>query len=153
MTINKLFRITSVLALAASLFVLPGCGDTSDDFDIPDTGMNVPPPSNQPNIPLNAYLDSYEGEQDVILYVDDLFGVLANDEYPIYDTVIEYPLGTVQGGDLEGYQSGAFEYEPPAGFTGQDSFTYTLRDEFGRTSEAEVFIQVYPPGFRTTQDV
>ena len=138
------------MLIAVLSVVLVGCGGgTGDDGFDPPPPIPFPVDNNLP--PLIAYFDSYEGREDTVLQVDDLFGILSNDEYPIGETEIEYPLGTVNGGDLEGFQSGAFEYDPPPGFTGQDSFTYTLVDRNGRTSSAEVFISVFPIDFRGTQ--
>ena len=139
----RFFLLTFVLLTA-------GCGGGSgDEVDVGQDFTPVPLP--RPQTPLLiAQFDSYEGRIDTILQVDELFGILANDEYPVFDTTIEYPLFTVQGGDLEGYQNGSFEYEPPAGFSGQDSFTYVLRDRLGRISSAQVYIQVRPANFRAT---
>ena len=139
------------LFLLVSVVLTVGCGGGSgDDLEVGQDFTPVPVP--QPQTPfLIAQFDSYEGRIDTILQVDELFGVLANDEYPVFDTTIEYPLFTVQGGDLEGYQNGSFEYEPPVGFLGQDSFTYVLRDSLGRLSSGEVYIQVYPANFRATR--
>ena len=143
--------VRSVLVLCVLSLTLAGCGGGSgDDFDF-DPPPQQPFPANNNLPPLIAFFDSYEGVQDTVLQVDELFGILSNDEYPINETEIEYPLGTVNGGDIEGFQNGAFEYEPPGGFTGQDSFTYTLVDRNGRTSSAEVFITVFPPDFRTAE--
>jgi hypothetical protein len=146
--IEKLFRGVLFLCVVSALV---GCGGgTGDDADFdPPPGPQFPVDNNLP--PLLAFFDSYEGVEDTILQVDELFGILSNDEYPINETEIQYPLETVQGGDLEVFQDGAFEYEPPGGFTGQDSFTYTLVDRNGRTSSAEVFISVFPVGFQVAR--
>ena len=135
----NLIRRMKKLAVLALAGVLVGCGGGGDDFDF-DTPNNPPP--------LIAYFDSYEGEVDTVLQVDELFGVLSNDEYPVFATTIEYPFETVNGGDLEGYQDGGFEYEPRPGFVGQDSFVYTLVANDGRESSATVFITVYAADFR-----
>ena len=142
----KPFRWTALLCLLAAFFFV-GCGSgTGDDLDLGEFNFDNQVPGNG-TPPLIAFLDSYEGRENTILLVDSLFGILANDEFPIFETQIEYPLDTVNGGFLEGFQNGSFEYEPPAGFVGEDSFTYTLRDQQGRTSSAQVFIEVFPTGF------
>lgn len=124
---------------------MAGCGDVGgNDLDLGDLNFDDTNQNFNNSIPLSAFLDSYEGREDTILMVDELFGLLANDDYPIFDTEIIYPFDTVQGGFLEGFQNGSFTYEPPAGYTGEDSFTYILRDSQGRTSSAEVYIQVLP---------
>lgn len=149
----KISRIT-VYALLSLLLLMPlisGCGSGEDDinFDFSNDfdNNNAPPPGDF----LLARFDAYESLQDTILQVDELFGILANDEFRVFNTFIDYPLFTVQGGDIEGFQNGSFEYDPPIGFVGEDSFTYTLTDDLGRTSSAEVFITVRPPGFRVAQ--
>jgi Big-like domain-containing protein len=146
---KKVFQSVLLFSLLSVALVGCGGGGGDDDFNPPPA---QPFPTDNSLPPLNAFFDSYEGVEDTILQVDELFGILSNDEYPIGETEIEYPLGTVNGGDIEGFQNGAFEYEPPAGFLGQDSFTYTLRDRNGRTSSAEVFISVFPVDFRTTTE-
>lgn len=142
------YRCAYFCLLTGLALVLVGCGGGSgDDFD-----FDAPPPptfpANTTLPPLIAYFDSYEGRENTILQVDELFGILANDEYPINEIEIEFPFSTVQGGDLEVFQDGSFEYEPRAGFTGSDSFTYTLVDRNGRQSSAEVFITVFAENFR-----
>ncbi len=151
-TKSKTFRpaATYLTTLLLAIF-LAGCGGGSgDDFSTVPVPNPVPSTGN-PTL-LLAAVDSYETTEDLFLQVDELFGVLSNDEYPIYDTVIEYPFYTDQGGELDGYQNGSFDYQPPAGFTGQDTFTYTLTDDLGRTSSAQVFITVYPIDFRVAEE-
>lgn len=147
MKTSHLSRTLKKIVLLALTGLLVGCGGGGDDFDI-DVPTNPVPPSGNTTPPLIAYFDSYEGVVDTVLQVDELFGVLSNDEYPVFATTIEYPLSTVNGGDIEVYQDGGFEYEPPAGFTGQDSFVYTLVTNDGRESSATVYITVYPADFR-----
>lgn len=136
-------RILIWVLLLSILPFVSGCGGGGDEIDIGDDFTPVPFPSSGTPL-LLAQFDSYEGRIDTVLFVDELFGILANDEYPVFDTIIEYPLFTVQGGDLEGYPNGSFEYDPPPGFVGEDTFTYTLRDDLGRTAQADVFIRVLP---------
>lgn len=139
------------LALFALVLFTAGCGGGGDDDFFGDDFNPNPIPVNVPNNGpplLLAQFDAYDTDVDTILFVDELFGILANDEYPVFDTVIEAPLFTVQGGDLEVFPDGSFEYEPQAGFTGDDSFEYTIRDTAtGRTSTAQVFISVTVPTF------
>lgn len=141
-----MFLTVSALCLCV---LLTGCGGGNDDdyyddyyyyddYQFPDNG---PPP-------LIAHFDGYEGQEDTVLQVDELFGLLSNDEYPVFETDIEFPLSTVNNGDLEVFSDGSFIYEPRPGFLGPDSFTYTLITQDGRRSSAEVRITVYPVNFR-----
>jgi Bacterial Ig domain len=146
--LKSIVRVRAIVSLLALALLLAGCGGGgSDDVDFSETFPNSNFPTN-PSTPLIAAFDSYEATEDTFLQVDELFGVLANDDYPIFDTTIEYPFFTDQGGDLDGYQDGSFDYDPPPGFTGEDTFTYTLRDDMGRTSSAQVYISVFPVGFQ-----
>lgn len=140
--------LRSIFLIALAAFLLSGCGDSgNDDFIDSDFDYVSRPPT--PNtIPLSTGYDRYTGVEDTVLQVSELYGVLANDTYPIYNTTITWPRYTTNGGYLEGYSSGAFEYEPKSGFTGQDSFTYTLTAQDGRTTTGQVYIQVYPVGYR-----
>lgn len=149
-----------LLVLASALF-LSGCGgggNNDDGFydggDYTYDGGYLPPP--QPNPPqpyptpgapsgiLLAYYDSYDAYADTLLSVGSLDGVLVNDSYPIGETYIDFPLSSVQGGEVDGYYDGGFDYRPQPGFVGEDSFVYTLSDDSGRTSTARVYLNVYP---------
>ena len=46
----------------------------------------------------------------------------------------------------------AVVYTPRAGFTGTDTFTYTVVDDFERTDEARVTVTVRPPGLNAVND-
>jgi hypothetical protein len=70
-------------------------------------------------------------------------GVLANDSGTgiSVSSNTDPAHGTVtQNGD------GGFTYTPNAGFTGGDSYTYTITDGFARTATATVNLTVNPPG-------
>ena len=45
-------------------------------------------------------------------------------------------------GTITGYQDGEFKYTPNAGYSGTDSFTYTITDHDGDTSTATVTLNV-----------
>lgn len=57
---------------------------------------------------------------------------------------------TARGGVVSVYLNGDFVYTPPAGFSGTDSFTYTLNDEHGASQTASVSLTVIsaPAGAR-----
>ena len=54
-------------------------------------------------------------------------------------------------GSVANQGSGILKYTPAAGFSGQDTFTYTIRDSAGGTATAKVTVTVQPanvPGGR-----
>ncbi len=138
------------ILLAAALLV--GCGgsnnDFYDDYYSYDPGPYYPPinpPVNPPGngYPVTAYYDSYTLDFDTILDVSEYYGVLANDDFLTGDAYADFPLRTQQGGWIEGYTDGAFTYEPPFGFTGNDQFEYTLVGRDGQRDTAMVYLTVY----------
>ncbi len=68
--------------------------------------------------------------------------LLANDSDPDGNTLTvvggSFPVATVQGGSLTlvDASTGAFSYSPPVGFSGVDSFNYTVQDPGGLMSTA-----------------
>jgi hypothetical protein len=58
--------------------------------------------------------------------------------------------GVVQRGGGTVTQGGGFQYTPARGFSGQDSFTYTVTDEAGTSNIATVTLDVTAPGSTTT---
>lgn len=54
------------------------------------------------------------------------------------------PFGTDQGGEVSSVDAatGTFDYDPPAGFNGIDTFTYTVTDDEGQTGSGRVSIEV-----------
>src|SRR6185369_10941840 len=80
--------------------------------------------------------DSYSATGNVRISVPAP-GVLANDSDPDgVGPAITATAGTfssAQGGDVNLSADGSFTYNPPAGFEGSDSFTYTLNDNESNT--------------------
>lgn len=74
--------------------------------------------------------------------------LLANDQDADGDTLTvqagTFPATTAQGGTLSlvSAASGAFTYNPPAGFAGVDSFNYTILDDNSNTSTATASIHL-----------
>jgi len=60
-------------------------------------------------------------------------------------SVARATLGTAQGGLVTIQSNGDFEYVPPAGFTGSDSFEYTVMDTQGGDARATVTVSVSAP--------
>lgn len=69
-------------------------------------------------------------------------GLLANDT--VNDATAAGPALSAQGGAVSVAADGAFNYEPPAGFAGRDTFEYTLTNPSG-TATATVGIEVLRP--------
>ena len=90
--------------------------------------------------------DAYRWYGNVTLEVDGtpLPTLLANDADPDGDvfTITASDAATVQGGVVQNVDtnSGAFDYLPPPGFNGVDSFTYTIEDDDGNASTATATI-------------
>ncbi|MCE7065180.1 Ig-like domain-containing protein [Dyadobacter sp. CY326] len=91
-----------------------------------------------------AQNDTYNTIGNVGIEIAAGGGVLANDVSPNGATLSisgSGPIGTTQGGVVTlDYATGAFTYEPAPGFTGNDTFTYTLENQSGLTSQATVTI-------------
>lgn len=86
--------------------------------------------------------DIYTTGVDSTLSVDAP-GVLANDDPagggPLTAELVDPP---VEGGFVELFADGSFEYSPPAGFAGEDVFTYRARDGETPSNVATVTIDV-----------
>ena len=78
-----------------------------------------------------AFDDSYTSLGNVGITVPAANGVLANDVDPdssVSLSVVAAAGATSQGGAFAIAADGSFSYQPPAGYEGPDSFTYTLTD-------------------------
>jgi hypothetical protein len=93
--------------------------------------------------------DSYTATGNINIAISAAAGLLANDSDP--DGVgpaltVTASSTTTQGGTLAVNSDGSFTYDPPAGFVGTDTFTYTLHDNDtdggGHTDTATVTINV-----------
>lgn len=81
--------------------------------------------------------------------------VLANDSDPDTDTLTVSlpPLSEPANGALSLDLSGAFTFVPHASFTGTDGFRYEVCDPDDACAEAEVTIEVEPPGVVANDDL
>ena len=75
--------------------------------------------------------------------------VLTNDEDAEGDAQVVTSVGTfptTQGGSITINADGSYTYSPPAGFTGQDTFEYTIEDDGNpqATDSAIIYIEVLP---------
>ncbi|HEX8353034.1 MAG TPA: cadherin-like domain-containing protein, partial [Pyrinomonadaceae bacterium] len=84
--------------------------------------------------------DAYNVIGNVRIQPNAAQGLLANDN-PFGGTV-SGPTTTAQGGNLTVNSDGSFSYNPPPGFTGTDSFTYTVTSAGGKTDTATAELKV-----------
>ena len=89
--------------------------------------------------------DTYTVAEDGFLPVDAEDGILANDlpkegTENILATVGKFE--TEGGGQLDLADDGSFTYEPKANFNGQDHFTYTIKNEKGKSGDGVLTIMV-----------
>jgi hypothetical protein len=93
-----------------------------------------------------AQNDNYTTIGNVGITVSDGNGVLTNDINPGSGSLTittASPITTTGGGTVTlNTTTGAFTYEPAVGYTGNDSFTYTLGNGSGLTATATVTITV-----------
>ena len=75
--------------------------------------------------------------------------LLANDRADPGQTLSVTAVSQPDKGQVTRSASGTTTYTPPAGFTGRDEFTYTVRDGAGRTDEAKVKVTVTAQGAPT----
>ena len=92
--------------------------------------------STEANIPVSGNVlinDSDDNPDDDLTIVDPATGNAATDPVTIM---------TDQGGTVVISPDGSYDYTPPVDFVGEDTFTYTVTDEAGNVSDAEVSIEV-----------
>ena len=97
------------------------------------------------NKPPVAQNDAYNTQQDRELNVSAP-GVLSNDIDPDGDPLTVQLVTNVTNGSLNLNVNGGFSYFPNAGFTGQDSFTYTANDAASSSNIATVSIGIAAGG-------
>ncbi len=92
----------------------------------------------QPNRPPVAVDDAATVAPGGTVEIDPL----ANDSDPDGDPLSLVALGMPEAGSVTVLDNRRLRYAPRAGFTGQDSFTYTVRDPRGATASATVRVTV-----------
>ncbi|GAB3020092.1 Ig-like domain-containing protein [Bowmanella dokdonensis] len=116
--------------------------------------ITLPAPDAPPNAPPIASDDAYSTSQDQPLVVPAVSGLLVNDLDPDGDplTVANQPASPPASGSLDLQADGSFSYTPDAGFTGQDSFSYTVLDGKGGSAQAQVTVDVTAAGINNPPD-
>ena len=114
-------------------------------IDVVDTTVdpnNAPPIAGDDNFvvladataPLESSLLGNDGDPDGDVIVVEQAGGVAPGT----------PFVTANGGTVTVNADGTFEYTPAVGFTGEDTFEYTIADPSGATDDATVTIDVQP---------
>ena len=144
--------LTTVLTCTASVIprrtnhIKLAIADT-DDFSI-DSDVFIQAGSFTVNNPPTVADDSYSTANDTALTVPAP-GVLANDSDPEGDPftvdTTTAPTTTTAGGTVALSADGGFEYTPPMGFFGTDTFDYQATDGLAQSAPATVSIAVAPP--------
>jgi VCBS repeat-containing protein len=113
--------------------------DGTVDSNIATVSITVTPVN---DIPV-AVNDSYATDEDTLLSIDALSGVLANDS-DVEDAITSILVADVSHGALTLNANGSFDYTPAANYFGLDSFTYVANDGTANSSIATVSITVNP---------
>lgn len=127
-----------VSAFAATTLLLSGCGN-SENFVFTNTTIPVAP---QPPVAVN---DTVTALGNATLNQLAANGVLTNDTLN-GASISAFDATTVNGGTVALAADGSFTYTPTFGFTGTDSFTYTLSNVDGN-STATVTLNVNNQGW------
>lgn len=113
--------------------------DGQGGFDIGTVSLNIYSVNNPPE----AVDDHYTGKTD-----QQISGNVLSNDSDIDNNllaVISNSFTTSQGGIVSILQNGKFTYTPASGFSGLDSFSYTLVDEQGDQDSAIVNITIEEP--------
>lgn len=145
---------TAVPQLDGTVLYTPDTGYTGDDYFTYKIIDSWGEPSNNalvsitvspPNVGPNAVNDSYTATQDTLLTKAAGVGLFVNDTDDVGFTLDSYDAVSVQGGAVAVAGDGSFTYMPPSGYSGPDSFTYTIIDAGLLTDTATVNITVLNP--------
>ena len=72
--------------------------------------------------------------------IDVFLGAVDSDNDPLTYTIVSPPSdGALSGSSCEGPNGGQCVYTPDAGFLGSDSFTFSVTDDLGATSDPATF--------------
>ena len=134
--VGSLGAITQVTPSSANVTYTPSAVGTGDfTFTVSDGTLSSPPatvtlPVTSSNTAPTGANDAYNVTGNVGINVPAASGVTSNDTDPELDTlsVSAFDATSTQGGDVSVNANGSFTYDPPAGYTGTDSFDYTLSD-------------------------
>ncbi len=113
--------------------------DGNGGNDVATVNITVEPVNDDPT----ATDDNFVADENTLLIESDP-GVLVNDTDPDGDVlgVSGFDPTSANGGTVNVNPDGSFEYNPPAGFVGSDSFSYSIQDGNGGSDNATVTITV-----------
>ncbi|HWS55460.1 MAG TPA: Ig-like domain-containing protein [Pyrinomonadaceae bacterium] len=122
---------------------LPGATDATGVQFTDDIDANAALDAGSVTMSPLALNDTYSATKDTQLVVADADGVLDNDNGLPPPTATAIAAGpTTAGGTVTLNAGGGFTYDPPAGFVGADTFTYTATNSSPETDSATVTINV-----------
>jgi YD repeat-containing protein len=129
-TYDNLGRVTSVVTPSGAPIVYTYDGNGNRLNQAVSSGSNLPPV---------AIADSYSTSAGVQIHVQPM----TNDSDPNNDSMNVTAVGSAGHGttSIDTSQVGVY-YTPNAGFTGTDSFTYTITDHHGGTASATITVTV-----------
>ncbi|MBM4071704.1 MAG: DUF4114 domain-containing protein [Planctomycetes bacterium] len=113
---------------------------TSDAAAAPVATIQVP----RPNVPPVARADKYAVNENTLLRVGPLGGVLANDTDADNDELSARLVRQVRHGRLAFAADGSFSYRPNRYFHGKDTFQYVAYDAHGPSAVKTVTLVVRP---------
>lgn len=86
--------------------------------------------------------DNYQTQEGIALTTDNVTSNDADADDEDTLSILSADTESVQGGSVVNNGNGTFTYTPPAEFSGEDSFTYTIVDSKGASDTATVTIRV-----------
>jgi hypothetical protein len=122
-----------------SSFVAPGHLNGYDTAGEGDGRLSI-----EYDAPIVLATHHYTTEQDQALVVPAASGVLAGASAPAEDPLSLSVVAEPAHGALSLRDDGSFEYVPPPGYSGKDSFAYRAEDSAGDYATAAVSLTVEP---------
>mgnify|MGYP003867858939 CR=1 FL=1 len=132
------FRYTPLPSVTegTDIIEITGCSEILDDCQTIEAEITIGCATNLPPIAEEDNATTSEEESIVITVLD-------NDEDPDGDPINVCAYTQPLLGMVEAQSNGTFIYYPSAGYTGSDSFTYTVCDINGASTISTVYIEVY----------
>ncbi|MFC3144280.1 cadherin-like domain-containing protein, partial [Psychromarinibacter halotolerans] len=138
-TVSHALDVSSAGVFAGNVGDAPGFTGMVDYIEFEGVPIIDEDASFEPvNVAPEASDDTFYTAQDttIVLTAEDL---LANDSDPNGDTLSVVDVGTPSNGDLVDNGDGTWSYTPDLGFSGTDSFVYTVSDgELTDTATVEI---------------